>query len=403
MFIYLEIVSVNSDKMSEAYKISKSIQKATAIVTDGDRTAWKSNAAEHGLGIPYIKRAFRTGHVITGINGIRGYRQVKRLERENPHAGKDSPAGLKIFYDKLIENGLGERNEMFALTREYIRTHRIGTTWEILSNFDGPKFLVSANGSTIARAAQEIFGFQNFVSNIDQFSGNRLTGVELLIKDGKDKAELASKMLSMNGIELRDCVAIGDSIGDEPMLRQAKFSIASPFATDYIKGVATYVLEDQSLLVPSANYIDVRLKHKDVRGEITEVWLGDVYRGALFSTNRGYARGGESNDDGKQLLMVSGKGFWLLIEDGEEKIVLQNRGDNLPIPAGIPHVFLALEDSVFLRLFDSGPYAKAIYHPLLRTYVEDINKVPRRFPAELMHKCRGFADLEHMRLRCDAY
>lgn len=243
--------------MSETTRLLKHVQRSAAVVTDGDRTAWKSNAAEHGIGIPYIKKAIRTFHWVTATRGLQGYFEIKikSMLRGNPGISRDSAAGLKLFYDKLIANGLRDAKEMRAFAYNYIVGHRVKIVWELVTGHE-QRYLISCNGSIVAGAANQIFSFTNFASNRDiitggAFEGYKLSGVNLQIRTGEDKERAVSNMLRKRGIRLNECFVIGDSDTDEPMLKEAKFAAAAPFATERIKALPGIIcLEDKSLLDP---------------------------------------------------------------------------------------------------------------------------------------------------------
>jgi len=115
--------------------------------------------------------------------------------------------------------------------------------------------------------------------------------------------------------------------------------------------------------------IDCIPVHKDERGEITEIRLNGNFAGALFTTKKGYARGGESNPSSKSLIQLEGKGVWFLIHpNGKREIVEQKGSDVLRLAKDTYHLFVALEDSMFFRGFDSGKFEKPNYHPELRKY-----------------------------------
>ncbi len=234
--------------------IRKAIATADALVSDGDRTAWKNNVAEHGIGIPYIVNALKTLYLRRAYNGITGYFEVKKLVRESLGSEKDSSQGLKLFYDKLIGNGIGTHEEMGRFAYHYIYGHRIKATSEIIRAFyNSPKyiFLASTNGSTIAEAAKRIFGFYDAVSNVDLFDeGGRLKGVNLVIKNGREKLEAVHNMLAKRKIRVGNCVVMGDQGSDIPMMMAAGFSIASPFAIPEVKRIATFCIEDERILEP---------------------------------------------------------------------------------------------------------------------------------------------------------
>ncbi|MGD0729198.1 MAG: HAD hydrolase family protein [Candidatus Micrarchaeaceae archaeon] len=241
----------------EGYKIlekySQYVRGATSFVTDGDRTAWKSNAAIH-VGQHYIVREFWRGflgphHWSIMKKGIDGYKEVVELEKKS---GKDSAEGLKLFYQKLVENGLGTKEELVKFADKYISTHIVETTWDILRSTRKPKFLASVNGSSVAQAASDIFGFTNCASNQDWFDvTGRLKGVNITIRDGEYKVRAVHDMLKAEGLHLRDAVVIGNGINDIPMLEKARLSIASPFAIPEVMAVCEVHMESINIVTYS--------------------------------------------------------------------------------------------------------------------------------------------------------
>ena len=224
-------------------------QRAVAVISDGDRTLWKSNAAEWGIGKPYIMQALRTGRFATAWRGVIGYLEIKRAIRKDPTIEVDGAKGLEMFYSKLRRSGIGKSIEMQGMAYEYIIGHRLRSTFEIVTYFDR-KFLASCNGSSVAAAANRVFNFTNFVSNQDLFDRNGLlTGLDVRIRDGEDKARCVFDMLVRHGISLMDCIYIGDNSSDIPALKMARFPVASPFATEEVKAVAHFVLSDKTLMV----------------------------------------------------------------------------------------------------------------------------------------------------------
>lgn len=135
--------------------------------------------------------------------------------------------------------------------------------------------------------------------------------------------------------------------------------------------------------------------HTDARGTIDEIWHNTDHIGTLFSTNSGYARGGEWNAEAKNLLMLKGAGFWVLIREGKTEFVEQKRGELFRIPERVPHLFVSLQDSIFLRQFDLGSNSTATYDPGLREYATGeadlqrlINEYRRRKSSGLLRYCK---------------
>jgi hydroxymethylpyrimidine pyrophosphatase-like HAD family hydrolase len=230
--------------------------KAPAVVSDGDRTLWCENVAEHGMGVPLIIKMLRQGRIPVAIESIKGYFEIKRAVKSNPSLGSDPVEGLQMFYSKLKRAGIGTKDEMAELAFRYILHHQVLSTSVILKGFN-TRFLATCNGSSVAEAANKVFTFRSMVCNTDVFyldqskSGQKpykIDTIDIKIKDGEDKARYVYDMLNNQGIRLKDCVYMGDGPNDIPSMMIAGFPVASPFATEEVRAVAHHILTDISIV-----------------------------------------------------------------------------------------------------------------------------------------------------------
>lgn len=241
--------SVASNSRHESRKLLEIVgTRAQAVVSDGDKTLYHNVAC--GMGRSFIMRELRSGHLPTTARGMMGYLRVRRAARADTTAESDDTAGVGLFYRELERAGIGTRGEMGGMAHDFIIRNRIYTTWNVVTSFER-RFLATCNGSTVASAAKEIFGFADFVSNTDLFGPDGLiTGVRTEIVNGEQKLRQVHDMLTRHHLSLRNCIYIGDSESDIPTLMEAGFPVASPFATDDVRAVSHYVLEDKNLLYP---------------------------------------------------------------------------------------------------------------------------------------------------------
>lgn len=87
---------------------------------------------------------------------------------------------------------------------------------------------------------------------------------------------------------------------------------------------------------------------EDDRGEIWKVGSENSFY-FIAKTLKGHSRGGDIHDGEQYLLVLEGKlEVRLMLPGGEEKIEMNPR-DFLTVPKDIPHLFIALENSVFLE------------------------------------------------------
>ena len=242
--------------METTTSIIQKIGATKAIVADGDRTLWRGNVAE-SMGKMYLKREYdalrllrpSTYHHANALAaGIIGYMKVKRVERQNEETGEGT--GLKIFYDALISNGLGTKNDMMAHANNFFPSHENKYMISLVT-FDArrPSFLATRGGSTTSAMAVARYGMTDGVWNIDQFHENgRLKGIEIVITDGEKKLSKTSDMLRKYGIRIEECTVIGDSKADIPLMYYARLSIASPYATEEVNRIAKIRM---SAIIPS--------------------------------------------------------------------------------------------------------------------------------------------------------
>jgi mannose-6-phosphate isomerase-like protein (cupin superfamily) len=116
--------------------------------------------------------------------------------------------------------------------------------------------------------------------------------------------------------------------------------------------------------------LEITKIHEDERGEIYSLPLKNEEETALFTTKKGYARGGcihEINDE--YLVIINGRVNFLL---GDKWLTLQ-KGMSMFIPHGTPHMFIAEEDSITIE-WGVTKAEKEKKEPTMRKYVETINK-----------------------------
>ncbi len=206
-----------------------------AVVTDGDGTLWKG-AVSAAIGKEYLSKALRDRDVVTFVSGVLGAAQVVFMSEFRGPAG--SVNGQKKFYDTLIANGIGMRNEMRTFASQHIRKNTIEKVESIIryhTLWNIPTFLSTMAGSTAAEYAVESLSLAGAVSNVDMFDDiGKLVGFSVTMHNGEEKLAKTESMLDKYNIRLNNCMAIGDSANDIPLLMSAKIAVASPFASDEV-------------------------------------------------------------------------------------------------------------------------------------------------------------------------
>ncbi len=206
-----------------------------AVVTDGDGTLWKG-AVSAAIGKEYLLKALRDRDIATFASGILGAAQVMLMSEFRGPAG--SVDSQKKFYDTLIANGIGMRNEMRTFASRHIRKNTIDKVENVVRYYtlwNTPTFLSTMAGSTAAECVVESLSLTESVSNVDIFDNiGKLVGFSVTMRNGEEKLAKTESMLDKYNIRLDNCMVIGDSANDIPLLMSAKIAVASPFASDKV-------------------------------------------------------------------------------------------------------------------------------------------------------------------------
>lgn len=207
-----------------------------AVVVDGDKTLWKRSATE-ALGKAYLLRAIRELNLYKTANYAFGIANASLII--NAHRDSDGiPSGQKKFYDVMIENNMGMKEEMSSIVGKHIRNNVIENVAKIVDYYvtgDIPVLLSTMAGSTTADYARYNFRLTDTVSNVEIFDNSKkLIGFDARITCGESKLALTEEVLDRHGLRLWNCMVIGDSIHDIPMLQSAKIAMASPFASEKV-------------------------------------------------------------------------------------------------------------------------------------------------------------------------
>ncbi len=219
------------------------LDKAKALLLDGDGTIWKGSVSK-GIGIGYLMRSAAALNVGSFKSLVRGAREISR-RISNSSDPECLSKGLEELYALLSRNNLGTKSEMMAFSVSYINRHTIPEMRYLMHEVSRtrPLFLITISGSTSSIAAKSALPLTDFVSNEDIFNDSgKLTGVNLIVRNGDDKVAKTHYLLKKYGLQIRDCAAFGDGEVDMPLLKAAKISVASPYAQDAVKGETDFVM-----------------------------------------------------------------------------------------------------------------------------------------------------------------
>lgn len=212
------------------------MNKIEAVVVDGDGTMWKRSTTE-ALGRWYLVKAVRELQFRKVANCALGMASAELMLIVRG-ASNGIPHGQKKFYDMLVENGMGMKEEMHEIVGGHMRNNVVERVGGIVNYYvaEGiPAFLATMAGSTTADYAKYNFRLTDTVSNAEIFDNSgKLIGFDARITCGESKLAHAEEALGRHGLKLWNCIAIGDSVHDIPMLKSAKIAMASPFASEKV-------------------------------------------------------------------------------------------------------------------------------------------------------------------------
>jgi len=108
--------------------------------------------------------------------------------------------------------------------------------------------------------------------------------------------------------------------------------------------------------------ISIELIHEDERGSIHRI-LSQGKEYLILYTRKGYARGGDHHKSWQHDVVISGRVEyrWKYPTGGEDMRTL-GPGESISFPAGLPHMFIALEDSICCEWLE-GEFEKTYYKP----------------------------------------
>lgn len=115
--------------------------------------------------------------------------------------------------------------------------------------------------------------------------------------------------------------------------------------------------------------------HEDLRGEIGLVidTLPEGRELTIFTTKKGYARGGCIHRESKETCIVIKGSIKYYI--GDNCFLTLSQGDTCYIEPNTPHYFIALTDETVVMEWGPKPWEKKERHQQMRKVVDYINEV----------------------------
>jgi phosphoserine phosphatase len=187
-----------------------------------------------GMGVYFLKDELKRGHLNHVWLGIKNYGNVKKAARAS------EVEGLKYFFHIIGETGDANLRDFYCYARKYIEKHSLPGAKEFILYFAEkiPVFISTIGSKPAAWSANKLYQCYSLecVANPVKISNDSvITGVEIKIRDGKDKLEATKEMLARKGYDIKNGIALGDSLNDHEIFKASKLAIASPLADDDTK------------------------------------------------------------------------------------------------------------------------------------------------------------------------
>jgi phosphoserine phosphatase len=208
----------------------RDMKTSKSIVSDIDETLIGSRMAESGLDL--VSSEWSEGNYGTALRGFFGGVRilVGTSIRKQVYGNFEAENwGLQTYHQILGKNRI-PKVKINSILRSYVEKHQMPGVKEFLGGLrtfglDKGLFLTTTGPSNGAEVCAEFFGAVDYV-----YSGEFISGIEMLLRNPEERRELTEQMLRKHGTSLGDSIVIGDKDSDWPLLDNAKVSIASPKA-----------------------------------------------------------------------------------------------------------------------------------------------------------------------------
>jgi len=204
------------------------------------------------LGSEFIIAETGRGHCKHVELGLNSYPAVLDKARES------ETEGLRYFFEVVGQTRCADRQTFSAFADAIVKKRQIpgiDSFFAYVKRNHKKLFISTLGCDIIAQAAMKYFGFDSYVANpvayyIDPVTGLEIiSGCEILMHNGVEKAELTEEMLNKYGTSLGKSAVLVDSPDDNVLIAHSMFTIASTFADEPR-------IENVDLKIPGRNFVD---------------------------------------------------------------------------------------------------------------------------------------------------
>lgn len=205
------------------------LDRYSHLVADLDGSLIRGKVAS-GMGRYFLVDEAKRLHLPHVWSGWRNYKRVKESARMYGEA-----AGLEHFLDIVGRTGCATRDAFFEYAQRYIEEHSLQGAEEFMDYFAElmPTFISTVGSQIAADAAAEYYGCNDCIGNPVVYNGSRdgvIKGIDIRIRDGRDKLEAVEGMLRNHGLLISTGIAIGNDSYDHEILKASALAMAGPLA-----------------------------------------------------------------------------------------------------------------------------------------------------------------------------
>ena len=217
----------------------ESLREADGILSDSDETLNNKTAYASFNLIEKCRKSKDYKNFLRGIyGGVYVYlgTHFKKLLKDETEAEN---WGLKKLHNFLATSKI-PKNTIQEVTLDYLRNNEIQgakDSLKTLRNFGkNKKFLiVTRNASLFAEPVREYFEADDYVANKTIFRGEFVDDVQISMKTPEERLKLTEEKTKKQGLDLKDCIFIGDSKPDLIFKPYVKIFMSSPKANNKVR------------------------------------------------------------------------------------------------------------------------------------------------------------------------
>lgn len=218
-----------------AKEFVNALPECEGAVLDLDKSLVDDRVAG-GIGGRFLKREAVRLHLGNAIYGIMNYGKVLKKAEES------ETEGLRYFFEVLGDRRFADKKSAYRFAGEFIKKHELPGAKDFVDflNDAGIETFISTAGCDIAaEAAADYFGCRKGIGNKVVYYEPKnkaeqenpiIRGCEITINHGKTKLDKTSEMLEEYGIDLTDCIVLGNDLLDYHTMYIGAISVASPLA-----------------------------------------------------------------------------------------------------------------------------------------------------------------------------